>query len=42
MWDPKKNQTNKRDHGVSFEVAQLALSDPLAVTVPDGYEGEER
>lgn len=41
-WDPEKSRTNKRDHGVSFEIAQLVFDDPLAVTLPDPYEGEER
>ncbi len=42
IWDSEKNRTNKRDHGVSFEVAQRVFDDRLAVTVPDPYEGEER
>jgi hypothetical protein len=27
-WDPKKNQTNIRRHGVSFETATLVFDDP--------------
>lgn len=41
-WDPEKNRTNKRDHGISFEVAQLVFDDALAITLPDPYEHEER
>ncbi len=42
IWDPEKNRTNKRDHGVSFEIARLVFEDVLAVTVPDPDEDEER
>jgi uncharacterized protein len=41
-WDLEKNRTNKRDHGVSFEIAQLVFDDALAITVPDPCEHEER
>lgn len=41
-WDPYKNEENKRKHGVSFEVAQYAFNDPLAVTTIDPYPYEER
>jgi len=42
VWDPEKNRTNLRDHGVSFEIAQLVFADAFAVTVPDPYKDEER
>ena len=29
-WDDEKNRTNTRDHGLSFETAQLVFRDPLA------------
>jgi len=29
-------------HGLSFETAQLVFDDPLAVSRPDVYPGEER
>jgi uncharacterized DUF497 family protein len=42
-WDERKNRANKAKHGVSFEVAQRVLDDPLHVSYPDGSEhGEER
>ena len=41
-WDPYKNEENKRKHGVSFEVAQYAFNDPLAVTTINPYPYEER
>jgi uncharacterized protein len=42
-WDPKKARSNRRDHGVSFEVAARVWQDPLHVIVPDRWEdGEER
>ena len=34
-WDPKKAKSNLRKHGVSFEEAATALSDPMAATGVD-------
>lgn len=34
-WDPKKARLNLRKHGVSFEEAATAVSDPLATTGAD-------
>ncbi len=34
-WDPAKNRANRRKHGVSFEEAATALSDPMAATGAD-------
>ncbi len=42
VWDEEKNRINRRDHKVSFEIAELVFDDPLAVTVPDPYQDEER
>ncbi|MEO7959855.1 MAG: BrnT family toxin [Fibrobacteria bacterium] len=43
-WDPKKDESNLKKHGIAFEMAQLVFADPLALSVPDeGHsEGEER
>ena len=42
-WDPGKARSNRRDHGVSFEVAAHVWRDPLHVVLPDRWqEGEER
>lgn len=42
-WDATKAALNLRKHGISFELASLAFSDPLAVTVQDRVEdGEHR
>jgi uncharacterized DUF497 family protein len=43
-WDPKKARSNTRKHGVSFEEAVTALSDPMAATGadPDHSIGESR
>lgn len=43
-WDPKKEESNRKKHGISFEMAQLVFGDPLALSVPDTEhsEGEER
>ena len=42
VWDEEKNRTNRRDHKVSFEIAERVFDDPLSVTLPDPYRGEER
>ena len=42
IWDDAKNRTNKRDHGLSFETAQLVFRDPLAASRRDPEPGEER
>jgi uncharacterized protein len=34
-WDERKNATNRRKHGVSFEVATAAFSDPMHVMRQD-------
>ncbi len=41
-WDEEKNRANAAKHGVSFELASLVFGDPLAVSVPDACESEER
>lgn len=34
-WDVAKSAANLRKHGVSFEDASTAFSDPHSITVPD-------
>lgn len=41
-WDDDKNQTNTRDHGLSFETAQWVFRDPLAASRRDPDASEER
>jgi uncharacterized protein len=41
-WDAEKNRNNRHKHGLSFEAAQYVFADPLAVSLPDPYSGEER
>jgi uncharacterized DUF497 family protein len=43
-WDPGKAKSNLRKHGVSFEEASTALSDPMAATGadPDHSSTEDR
>lgn len=41
-WDPRKNRSNQRGHGLSFEVAALVFDDPLAASRPDPSADEER
>jgi uncharacterized protein len=41
-WDPAKNRSNRRKHGVSFETAALVFDDPFHITRSDMVAGEER
>jgi uncharacterized DUF497 family protein len=43
-WDPEKAKSNLKKHGISFEEAATALSDPMAATGadPDHSITEER
>lgn len=41
-WDVEKAKTNLEKHNVSFALAERALGDPLAITVPDPCPDEER
>ena len=43
-WDPKKDESNRKEHGVSFEEATTVFGDPLSGTIPDPDHstGEER
>jgi uncharacterized DUF497 family protein len=42
IWDPEKNRTNQRKHGLSFETAELVFDDPLALSRLDPAADEER
>lgn len=43
-WDPKKAESNIKDHGVSFDEATTVFGDLLAMNMPDPdhSEGEQR
>jgi uncharacterized DUF497 family protein len=41
-WGVAKAKANLEKHKVSFELAERALGDPLCISVPDPYLGEER
>jgi uncharacterized DUF497 family protein len=42
-WDERKNQTNRKKHGVSFEAAVLVFDDPLHISRLERVEaGEQR
>ncbi len=41
-WDPVKDRSNRRKHGISFGQARAVFDDPLAVSVPDPDAPEER
>jgi hypothetical protein len=42
IWTDTKNRSNKRDHQLSFETAQLVFRDPLAASRRDPHPEEER
>jgi uncharacterized DUF497 family protein len=42
QWDETKEETNKRKHGISFELASLVFADPLALTRKDYTQEEDR
>jgi uncharacterized DUF497 family protein len=42
IWTEEKNRRNKRDHGLSFETAQLVFDDPLAVSRVDPHPDGDR
>ena len=35
QWDPDKERSNVKEHGVDFAEAMTVFSDPLELTVPD-------
>ncbi len=42
-WDENKSRTNRRKHGVSFDIASRVFGDPLHRSILDYVvEGEER
>ncbi|MDE0458189.1 MAG: BrnT family toxin [Chromatiales bacterium] len=43
-WEPEKEQSNQRKHGVSFLEASTVFADPMELTIydPDHSEGEHR
>lgn len=41
-WDDDKSRANERKHGLSFDTAQLVLDDPLHMSRPGPYPGEQR
>ncbi|HXW72217.1 MAG TPA: BrnT family toxin [Methylocella sp.] len=42
VWTQEKDRINKRDHGLSFETAQLVFDDPLAMSRPDPHPDGDR
>ncbi len=40
-WDDAKNDSNRKKHKVSFEVASLVFDDPNVLVFPDRIEGDE-
>jgi uncharacterized DUF497 family protein len=41
IWDPEKNRSNERKHGIGFETAMRAFADPFAFSRLDRIEGGE-
>ena len=42
IWDPEKNEANRRIHRLSFEVAILVFEDPVSASKKDPYPHESR
>jgi uncharacterized DUF497 family protein len=43
IWDPAKEASNQRKHGLDFSFAELVFSDPLHIIAFDRHEdGEDR
>src|SRR5262245_35983551 len=40
-WDERKNKSNRRKHGVSFEEAQTAFSDERGVVIDDPEHSDD-
>lgn len=40
-WDARKDASNRRKHGVSFEEAATTFADPRSLTVPDPDHSRE-
>jgi hypothetical protein len=40
-WDPNKATKNLRKHGVSFEEATTAFTDPLSITIHDPLHSDQ-
>jgi uncharacterized DUF497 family protein len=40
-WDPAKEQSNVRKHGITFDVARRVFDDPDAILDRDRFEGGE-
>ena len=41
-WDEQKNRINKRDHLISFEIAQLVFDDPFGLSRIDPHPDGDR
>ncbi len=42
-WDEAKNESNRRKHGIRFELAVEVFDDPMAISLEDRVvDGEER
>ena len=42
VWDVKKAAANIRNHGIEFSHAATVLDDPMAVTIEDTLQAEQR
>ena len=42
QWDPRKANANVAKHGVDFADAVGVFFDPIAITIPDLHQNEER
>jgi uncharacterized protein len=42
VWDPAKNEENRRKHGLPLSVGEVGLADPLALSQPDQHPDGDR
>jgi uncharacterized DUF497 family protein len=40
-WDETKNRSNRRKHGIAFELATEVFADPFCLTIADRASGDE-
>jgi uncharacterized DUF497 family protein len=41
-WDTGKDEINRRKHGLPLSIGEVALADPLALSVPDPHPDGDR
>jgi len=42
IWDPSKDEKNRRRHKLPLSLGEIALADPLAISCPDPHPDGDR